>query len=291
VITSFTAEPAILMAIIQLSGCPPRGESSLYSWLAWYREVDGINLYVLGTAVITLVIVAAIRVTRPRWPNMSIAMPLGRLLTLWLDGCTYGVHLIGAMSAHMPPLSPPELTLDTLRELALGEFAIALLGSVEPASIPRTIAPARASFLRSERNTSGSCRCRAHSTGCAATRRTVTAYLLSRRQWGSDATGLESNRTSSDYCILRTDKGEKASLLTTCLATFFESGMAIYAGVLVSLVLCLNRESRLIIVILAPDSKEVRRRRPINIERKPFPECPQLKIARIDRSLFFGEID
>jgi sulfate permease, SulP family len=69
-----------------------------------------------------------------------------------------------------------------------------------------------------------------------------------------------------------------------------ELEFAIYAGVLLSLVLYLNRTSRPNIVTLAPDLEDERRRL-VNIERKPLSECPQLKTASIDGSLFFGAID
>jgi len=40
--------------------------------------------------------------------------------------------------------------------------------------------------------------------------------------------------------------------------------------------------------IIAPDP-DSKRKSFINIEKKPLPECPQLKIIRIDGSIFFGE--
>jgi SulP family sulfate permease len=52
----------------------------------------------------------------------------------------------------------------------------------------------------------------------------------------------------------------------------------------------LNRTAHPKIVTLAPDSEE-RQRHLTNIERKTLSECPQLKIIRIDGSLFFGAVN
>ena len=76
----------------------------------------------------------------------------------------------------------------------------------------------------------------------------------------------------------------------TFLATLFlELEFAIYAGILLSLIFYLNRTARPKIVSLAPDPEE-RRRHFTNLERKTLPECPQLKVIRIDGSLFFGAV-
>ena len=79
-------------------------------------------------------------------------------------------------------------------------------------------------------------------------------------------------------------------LLVTFLATLFlELEFAIYAGIFLSLVFYLNRTAHPKIVTLAPDPEE-RRRHFTNLERKALPECPQLKVIRIDGSLFFGAV-
>jgi len=52
----------------------------------------------------------------------------------------------------------------------------------------------------------------------------------------------------------------------------------------------LQKTARPKIVILAPDPEE-KRRHLTNLERKILLECPQLKIVRIDGSLFFGAVN
>jgi SulP family sulfate permease len=89
--------------------------------------------------------------------------------------------------------------------------------------------------------------------------------------------------------ILSTSKRETSILLTTFFATLFvELEFAIYVGVMLSLVIYLMRTSRPGIVARVPDSASPNR----HLVTDPnLPECPQLKIVRVDGSLFFGAID
>jgi len=87
--------------------------------------------------------------------------------------------------------------------------------------------------------------------------------------------------------IFRTSWEETAVLLTTFFATLFlELEFAIYAGVLLSLILYLNRTAHPRIANLAP-----------NPDIPGFPlmekeaECLNLKIIRIDGPLFFGAVN
>ena len=91
--------------------------------------------------------------------------------------------------------------------------------------------------------------------------------------------------------IVRTSRPEAGILIATFLSTLFvELEFAIYVGVLLSLLLYLNRTSHPTFVTIAPDP-DSKRKSFINIEKKPLPECPQLKIIRIDGSIFFGAVN
>ena len=87
--------------------------------------------------------------------------------------------------------------------------------------------------------------------------------------------------------ILKTSTEESAVMVVTFLATLFlELEFAIYAGVLISLILYLNRTAHPRIVNLAPDPDAMDSQL-IESER----ECPKLKIIRIDGPLFFGSVN
>jgi SulP family sulfate permease len=86
-------------------------------------------------------------------------------------------------------------------------------------------------------------------------------------------------------------KSESSILLTTFFATLFlELEFAIYLGVLLSLVLFLAKTSTPRIPTLSVDTSSEKRKL-INIQKKPVKQCPQLKIIRIDMSIYFGSIN
>jgi SulP family sulfate permease len=88
--------------------------------------------------------------------------------------------------------------------------------------------------------------------------------------------------------VLRTSRPETAVLAVTFFSTLFlELEFAIMAGVLLSLVLYLNRTSRPQLLSRVPDPRTPGRD---FVTDPSLPECPQLKLARLDGSLFFGAV-
>ena len=87
--------------------------------------------------------------------------------------------------------------------------------------------------------------------------------------------------------ILKTSAEESVVMVVTFLATLFlELEFAIYAGVLLSLILYLNRTAHPRIVNLVPNHDAMDS--PLIESEK---ECPKLKIIRIDGPLFFGSVN
>ncbi|MFK5914037.1 MAG: STAS domain-containing protein [Woeseiaceae bacterium] len=88
-------------------------------------------------------------------------------------------------------------------------------------------------------------------------------------------------------------KSEAAILIVTFLSTLFlELEFAIYMGVLLSLVFFLKRTSTPEIPTMSINVDEKTKKRCfINIQKKPVKQCPQLKIIRIDMSIYFGSIN
>jgi SulP family sulfate permease len=93
--------------------------------------------------------------------------------------------------------------------------------------------------------------------------------------------------------VLSFSKSESAVLLTTFFATLFlELEFAIYMGVLLSLVLFLAKTSNPEILSISIDEEDHEGlRKFIDTNQKPLSECPQLKIIRVDRSVYFGSIN
>lgn len=332
VVVGFTAGAALLIGTSQLSnffGVPgAKHHSFLHIWMDLFRRLPETNLYVVGIALTTLVAALLFKIYLPRWPGMLLAMIAGSLLSLALNGKEHGVRLIGSLPAHLPPLSLPDLTTASVRQLAPAALAVAMLGLAEAVSIARAVATrshqridsnqefigqglsnivgsffssyaASGSFTRTGLNYEVGARTPMAAVYAAITLAAVllliaplTAYLPIASMAGVlllvayGLIDLHHIRT-----IIATSKPETGVLAVTLLATLFvELEFAIYIGVILSLLLYLNRTSHPHFVTLVPDP-DSNRRSFVNIRKKPSLECPQLKVARIDGSLFFGAVN
>jgi len=233
---------------------------------------------------------------------------------------------VGALPASLPPLSAPDLSLDNIRTLAPTALAVTLFALTEAVSIGRSLAArggyridgnqefigqglsniagsffssyvATGSFNRSGLNYEAGAR-----TPLAAVFAGVlllvivllvaplAAYLPKAAMAGvlfAVAWGLIDFKQIRH--ILSASKRESSVLVVTFLsALFLELEMAIFAGVLLSLVLYLEQVSKPSVYRRVPDPR---------LPSRPFttdaslPECPQFRIVRVDGSLFFGSVN
>ena len=230
---------------------------------------------------------------------------------------------MGRLPAHLPPLSHPGISVDTLRELAPKALAVALLGLIEALSIARSISTYSGqqidgnqefigqglsnifgSFFSSYAGSGSFTRSGINYLAGAMTPLSavfaagflalmvlfiapLTAYLPIPAMAGVI---LLVAYNLIDYhqirSILRTSREETAVLLTAFLATLLlDLEFAIYAGVLLSLILYLSRTSHPQIVNLAPDPNSDR----VVLNQSEL-QCPNFRIIRIDGSLFFGAV-
>jgi len=306
----------------------PRGISFISTMHILLRDLELVNPREAVVAIATLVGAAALKTWRPQWPGLLIAMVIGGLLGQALGGEAGGIRLLGELPARLPPLSRPDLSADAIRLLAPGALAVALLGLIEALSIARAIAvnsnqhingnqefigqglsnmvgsffsayAGSGSFTRSGINYQAGARTPLSSVFAAVILTLIlllvaplTAYLPLSAMGGVIlvvAFKLIDVRHIRE--IVKTSGSETAVLGVTFLGTlFFELEFAIYAGVLLSLALYLARTSHPHITVLAPDPDDPRRRL-TDLEEKPLVECPQLRIIRIDGSLFFGAVN
>src|SRR3989344_4866558 len=330
VVVGFTAGAAILIATSQLKHffgvSIPAGESFLHTWQDLFRQFHDINLYVTLVAAVTLAAGILLMLFKPRWPGLLIAMILGSLVALLLGDVKHGVALVGELPQQLPPFSMPDLSLKSLKALGSGALAIAMLGLVEAVSIARSVALKSGqringnqefigqglanivgSFFSSYASSGSFTRSGINYAAGAVTPLAgifaaialalivVTIAPLAAHLPIAAMAGIllivayrliDFHHIAS---IVRTSKRETAVLLTTFLATLFvELEFAIYVGVMLSLVIYLMRTSRPGIVARVPDPGAANRHM---VTDAKLPECPQLKIVRIDGSLFFGAID
>jgi SulP family sulfate permease len=332
VVVGFTAGAAFLIATSQLSNffgvTGSKRHAFLHVWEDLLSALPHANTFVVAIAVTTLIAAVLFRRYLPRLPGMLFAMVIGSVLAAVLNAKEHGVRLIGSLPGHLPPLSVPDLSTSSIRQLAPAALAVAMLGLAEAVSIARSVATrshqridsnqefigqglsniigsffssyaASGSFTRTGVNYESGAKTPLAAVFAALSLAAIlvliaplTAYLPIASMAGVllvVAYGLidfHHIRT-----IVRTSTPEAAVLAVTFLATLLvELEFAIYVGVILSLLLYLNRTSHPHFITLAPDPDSDRRSF-INITRKPVDECPQLKVIRVDGSLFFGAVD
>lgn len=304
------------------------GESFLGTVIGFVQQLPAANPYVILVALVTLVTTVAVRHYRPRFPFMLIGIVVGSLTCVLIDGEAHGVPLVGSLPGQLPPLSSPTFSLDMFRQLAQGALAIGLLGLIEAVSIARAIATrsqqridanqefigqglsnvmgsffscyaGSGSFTRSGVNYEAGAKTPLSAIFASLIVAVVlvlmgslTAYLPMPTMAGVILL-VAWNLIDIPHLrrILRTSRRETAVLFVTFFATLLIAlEFAVYVGVLVSLFMYLQRTSHPKIISLAPDAKQPRRRLS-DASVHELPECPQIKILRLDGSLFFGAVD
>jgi SulP family sulfate permease len=309
----------------------PAGASFFQTLHAFALGADEIAPYAVLVGTATLATGIAARRWLPRLPYMIVAMiaggVLGYALNQWLGQEHTGIRTLGALPGALPALSAPQLSLDTLRALTGAAIAVSVLGLVEAVSIARSVAvksgqrvdgnqefigqglsnvigsffsayPSSGSFNRSSANFEAGAR-----TPLAAVLSAgflvlivlvvapLAAYIPAASMAGIlflVAWGL------FDFLhiatIARASRGESAVLAATFAATLvMHLEIAVLLGIVLSLLLYLRRTSRPALRSIIPDrGSPLRKFR----ERQPGEaECPQLRLLRVEGSLYFGAVD
>lgn len=307
-----------------------RGDSFLHTWANLWAELGSFNGYVFVVAISTLLLALAIKRWKPGFPNLLLALVFGGGVSFFLDGTSHGVHVVGEIPAHLPPFSSPSFTFSTIKMLAPEAFAVALLGLIEAVSISRSIAAKShqridssqefvgqglsnmvGSFFSSYAGSGSFTRSGVNYAAGAMTPLSaifaavflmgivllvapLTAYLPLAAMGGVIlVVALNLIDMTQIKHVLVSSKSESAILLTTFFSTLFlELEFAIYLGVLLSLVIFLARTSSPEIVTLAPDIDHRYQKNILtDVNTKPLAECPNLKIVRVDMSIYFGSLN
>ncbi len=306
----------------------PKGEAFHVTWGEIIRNLPQTNPYVLAVALVTLVAAASIKAAKPKWPAMFLAMILGGVLALVLGGEERGLRLVGALPDSLPPLSLPDFSPEHMSSIIPGALAVAMLGLAEAVSVARAVATRSQQRINNNQEFIGQGLANmagaffsAYASSGSFTRTGVnydsgaatpmaavfsavflavivllvaplTAYLPMASMAGVIMLAAwHLIDFKAILHIVRTDRMESAILAATFLATLFvELEFAIYAGVILSLLLYLKRTSHPHFITLAPDP-ESRTRSFADVSQKSLPECPQLKIIRLDGSIFFGAVN
>lgn len=333
VVIGFTAGAALLIIGNQFKhffGLDiPRGlhfHETVWHLVTRFGEV---NLYVTAVAVFTLVSGLACKKWLPKIPYMIMAMVLGSIAAVilngWLGEAMTGIRTVGALPDGLPPLSMPDFSMSTIKQLAPAALATTLFALTEAVSIARSLGTranqhvdgnqefigqglsnmvgsffsayvATGSFNRSGLNFQAGAKTPLSAVFAGALLAGVillvaplAAYLPNAAMaailflvaWGL----IDFHHI---FKILQTSREESVILAVTFFATLtLDLEFAILAGVLLSLALYLNRTSRPKLLTRVPNPASERRE---FITDPNLPECPQVKLARLDGSLFFGAV-
>ncbi len=308
----------------------PAGTSFFETLHAFTAGADEIQTTTLLVGVITLAAGIASRRWLPRVPYMIVAMFAGALagyaINRWHSAGSASIKVLGALPAALPALSLPKFSFDTMRALGSAAIAVSVLGLVEAVSIARSIAlksgqridgnqefigqglsnlagsffsayPSSGSFNRSGANYEAGARTPLAAVFSAGFLVLIVlavaplaafipvasmAAILLLVAWG--LFDFHQMRT-----IVRASRAEGALLAITVFATLtLHLEIAILFGIVLSLLLYLNRTSRPALRSIIPDpaspARKFRERRPGETE------CPQLRLLRIEGSLYFGAV-
>ncbi len=308
----------------------PKGESFVHIWIDVFTRFSTANGKVILVALVTLASAILIKRYAKKMPNLLLAMVAGSLVAVLLGGEKEGISLVGKIPAQLPPLSSPDFSLTTIKLLAPEAFAVALLGLIEAVSISRSIATrsnqridanqefigqglsniggsffssyaGSGSFTRSGINYSAGAKTPLSAIFAAVFLLLIIMLISPLTRYlpiaamGGVILVVAYNLIDFHHIniILRHSRSEAMILITTFLATLFlELEFAIYLGVLLSLIVFLARTSAPNIPTLALDRDETTGEgKFINIQKKPLKQCPQLKVIRIDMSIYFGSIN
>jgi SulP family sulfate permease len=294
------------------------------------QHVVEINPWVVLISMVTLVSGLIFKKYIPKVPYMIAAMLIGSVAA-YVVNVLYGkdvtgIATVGALPASLPPLSAPSFSLETIKQLLPGSIAVTVLALTEAVSIARSIGVrsgqhvdgnqefigqglsnmigsffsayvATGSFNRSGVNYEAGARTPLAAAfagvmlmGVVLLVAPYASYLPNAAMAGIlmlVAWGLIDFHHIK--LILKTSRAEAVVLGVTFFSTLLmDLEFAIMVGVIASLVAYLNRTSRPRILSRVPDPSLPSRK--FNSDPK-LPECPQLKIIRIDGSVFFGAVN
>lgn len=240
-----------------------------------------------------------------------------------------GIRTVGALAASLPPLSMPDFSLGTLKNTVFSAVAVTVLALTEAVSISRSIAvkseqhingnqefigqglsnlvggffsgyASSGSFNRSGVNYESGARtplAAVFSAGFLLLILFLVAPLAAYLPIPAMAAVLFMvawNLIDFHHigAILKAHRDEAVVLGVSFFGTVIDLEKGIFFGILVSLIFYLSKTSRPAIRALVPDASDRDNpRRKFVVETGAEPDCPQMKMLRIEGSIFFGAVD
>ncbi|SNR71268.1 SulP family inorganic anion transporter [Lutibacter flavus] len=306
----------------------PQGSTILEILAYIANHLSETNWYVFIVATGTLFIALIIRfLIKPLSKYyMLIAMVLGSVLAILLGGDVNGIETVGEIPSNLPPFRIPDLSYDNVNTLSSGAMVLALLGLIEAVAIGRSIALHThqkidgnqefigqgvsnlvASFFSSYAGSGSFTRSGVnHQAGAKTPLSAIFASIflmivllllanyasyLPKAAMGGIILLVGYNLIDFHHIkqVYKSSGKELIILAITLLGTlFFDLEFALLAGIITSFFFYLDRTSKPNIAVIALNKEK----RFVNkIRDLDAVECSNLKIIRIDGSIYFGSIE
>ena len=306
----------------------PQGSSIVEIVTYIGSHISETNWYVfivaIGTFLIALIIKLFIKPISRYY--MLIAMVLGSVMAIFLGGDVNGIETVGKIPSNLPPFRVPDLSYHNVQLLSSGAMVLALLGLIEAVAIGRAIALHThqkidgnqefigqglsnmiASFFSSYAGSGSFTRSGVnHQAGAKTPMSAIFASVflmvvlllfakyasfLPKAAMGGIILLVGYNLIDFHHIkqVYKSSGRELIVLAITLLGTlFFDLEFALLAGILTSFFFYMERTSKPNIAVLGVDKND----RLVNVIRdEEAKECSNLKIVRIDGSLYFGSIE
>ena len=333
VVIGFTAGAAVLIAGSQIKNFlglqMARGLPFHEVLEQVYLQFDKINPYVTAVGVITLLAGIVLKKYMPKL-YMILAMVIGGVTALVINQLYGGadvthIKTVGALSASLPPLTYPDLSIGAIKQVLFPALIVTMLALTEAVSISRAIAVKSEQRIDGNQefigqglsNIFGSFFSSYASSGSfnrsgvnyAAGAKTPLAAVFSALflviillMVASLAAYLPIAAMAAIlflvayslidfhhiHSILHTSRQETAVLIVTLIGTLVDLEKGIFLGIMLSLMLYLYRTSRPEVISVVPDP-ESDSYHYVPVEQRA--ECPQVKILRLHGSIFFGAVN
>lgn len=331
VVIGFAAGAGILIAFKQLKHVfginVPLGSSFYHIIKYIFEHIQETNLYVLTVALGTLLMAFIIKkIKYISRLYMLIAMVLGSIFAVFLGGSLHGIETVGNVPSNLPPFKIPNFNFENMRLLTTGAITLALLGIVEAVSIARAVSlhshqkldnnqefigqglsniissffssyASSGSFTRSGVNYQAGAKTPLSAIISALGLMVIVLFFakyasyLPKPAMGGIILLVGYNLIDFQYIkqVIKSSKREFIVLIVTLLGTLFlELETALFLGILLSLFFYLEKTSKPNIAIVGKtlDHKFIN-----TLRDSAAKECPQLKMIRIDGSIYFGAIE
>lgn len=331
VIIGFSAGAGVLIAFKQLKHIfgikVPQGSSFFHIIEYISTHLSATNWYAFMVAMATLFVALLIkRIKKISRLYMLVAMIFGSLLAFWLGGNLHGIETVGEIPSNLPPFKIPVFNFANMKMLNGGAIVLAILGLVEASAISRSIAlhthqklntnqefvsqgisnvvssffscyTSSASFTRSSINYQSGAKTPMSAVISAFGLMIVILFFakyaafLPKPAMGGIILLVGYNLIDFKHIrqIIISSKRELIVFGLTFLGTLFlDLQQALIIGVFLSLFFYLERTSKPNIAVLGlnQDNKFIN-----TLREKNLKECSNLKIIRIDGSMYFGSIE